>query len=574
MRDTGMKRAALLSAGTACVLACGFVWAQGGGSAVKVTPLQVESTPGLSEADFAENYLEWLAHRAAIDHFDANYMRRIEEARFAASKYHAYLDERPFLAESAAKFARFLKDLDAVQDRVKRWKASGQSGAPAYKEAVAGYERKTIYGSGAELPAMALKTNYFAQRLKGGRFVDAAREGNDEAFAKAGYDLLIASLANVPPGERYDPYRIDVLRKAINAGRMQLLLRENMVEMGFQKSVKAEEALAIARAAQLLRKLSPSDPYGNIRAASAVGRWGAGDPMGAYEEVRPAANLRKTNAKFGIFCARLASAVGKTEDSIAWLSQAARVDLTQFPSVDVLMKNPDFAAVREKQRLEFLGLAARAKRVGTYSEIARIAKALVEKPGNLEMLKSLNELLPEMSSMSGEMHATATAMLILGLRANGRSAGVSAMQKQLLKLNPSSDLLARLSDTTLMDSCTSCNGQGIDLKKNQICRKCGGGKKCRFEYCVKGKRMSPFDKARIAKGIAKPEPCGDCRGTGICRYCKGKGKLPCGACDGGGKAISAVRVLAQFREVAEEAVTLAGTERTAFLKQSRLPSSR
>ena len=524
------------------------LFAQGGGA--KVEPLTVAPETATAEAKFCTQYLDWLTHRAALDHFDQGWPKRLEQAKFAAKEHLKYLDEQPFLSTTAEAYHKFLKDLDAVQDRVLRWKQSGAKD-PDYAEAVAGYLRKTIYDDRAELtPAMA-KDDYFIARLKADTGYPIAEQAMDRKLLTSAYDLFVKAWSLVPSPAIYDAFRTDVLRKAVHMGRLSAQLAGDKVDRGFPASINAEDAKHLLQLCATLRELSPADADGEVRAAAAVGRWGIGDMNGAYSEILPILAMRKTDAGFGVFCARLASAMGKSEDALAWLQESARQGLSLMPTAELMTLNPDFATLRKEKPNEFKRMLYMIAALETVERTKGIAARIAAKPAELSDYKTLYEQIPMLADQK-ELRSHALCTVIAGLKYNGRLAGLDEMMKRLESYTPPQSLLSRIDLNSLMDACVKCNGSGIDLVKNERCRQCSGGGVCKFEYCKGGIRFSPFDRPGERR-----KPCGSCSGTGICRNCKGKGKLTCGVCEGEGRALSKAKTEAAVKSLAEETADLA-----------------
>jgi hypothetical protein len=520
----------------------------------KAETLAVEVGRATGEAVFCEHYREWLAHRAGLDQFDRGWSKRLEQAKFATKEHLKYLDEQPFLSDTAVKYHTFLKDLDAVQDRVSRWNEAGAK-KPDYAEAVASYLPKTIYSSGEALTAAELKSNYFARRLTADTGYPAAEAALDRKLLTESYDSYVAAWAMVPAPKIYDVYRADVLRKAVKAGRLAMLLGGDKADRSFPASINTDDAKHLLQVCATLRDLNPADEDGEIRAAAAVAHWAAGDAAGAYAESVPILAMRKTDTLFGVFCARLASTLGKSEDAMAWLQESARGGLHLMPSAALLKTNPDFADVRQTQGAAFERLLYSISSMETVQTILRVAKALGSNPEDLNLYKEMYQQIPMLADHR-EVRSRALCVIILGLRVNGVSTGVEEMQLRLESYTPKKALLDRIKAENLQDSCQTCNGSGIDLVKNLRCSYCQGSGVCKFEYCQKGRRVSPFDRS---VGGKRPEvvDCGSCKGTSVCRYCKSKGKAFCTVCDATGKTISKEKTSAELLSLAKETAELA-----------------
>lgn len=539
------------------------VIARGQGGAPDYPPFELKAADHVTEQGFCEDYLDWIAFRASVQTLDSNYAKRLEEARFALRQHLAYLEEQPFLAKVADDYRAYLKDLDSVQGRIERWRAlGGADSAPDYAEAVAGFVRETVYDEGEAISPDILETNYFAQRMRADERLPVAQNARDRNGILESYDLYVAAASAVPSGKPYDAFRIDVLRKAVASGRQVFVLGGDKPERGFAQSVNPDDAREFVRLCVSLRALSPADSEGEIKAAAAIGKWGAGDLKGAFDEALPVVELRRTDGGFALFCSRLASAAGRTDKAMEWLEQAVRCDALDFPSAALLRLNPDFAAVREQEAVAFGILVSRLEALENLDRAAEAARILAGGSDSLEVCKELHDRLPGIESSSLQAHILAAT--ILGLRLNGKEAAIGDMEAKFEEIGSSETLHARLGKDALMDSCGTCNGTGVDLAQNRRCAKCGGSGVCAFEYCRKGLRFSPFD-----RNYRERPKCGDCRGTGICRYCKGRGKLPCPACHGSARAFSKARIEVSLRAVAADTLALAESERAAYLERIR-----
>ena len=442
-----------------CVLSLGVrLLAQSG---EKAESLAVEVGKATGEAVFCEQYREWLAHRARLDHFDGEWSKRLEQAKFAAKEHLKYLDEQPFLSEAAVKFHAFLKDLDAVQDRVLRWSQAGAR-EPDYAEAVVSYLPKTIYSSGEALPEAELNSNYFARRLAADTAYPAAEAALDRKLLTESYDSYVAAWAMVPAPKIYDAYRVDVLRKAVKAGRLAMLLGGDKADRSFPESINPEDARHLLRVCSTMRAMNPADEDGEIRAAAAVAHWAAGDAAGAYEESVPILAMRKTDTLFGVFCARLASTLGKTEDAMAWLQESARGGLHLMPNAASLKMNPDFANVRTAQAAAFERLLYSISSMETVQTVLKVVTAVEANPADLNLYKELYQQIPMLADHR-DVRSRALCIVILGLRGNGISKGLDEMQLRLESYTPETALLDRIKVENLQDSCQTCNGSGIDL---------------------------------------------------------------------------------------------------------------
>lgn len=513
--------------------------------------LTVEPGTTTTEAEFCAQYLDWLCYRAALGRVDAGWPQRLEQVKFAAKEHLKYLDEQPFLSTTAEAYHKFLKELDEMQGRVLRWKNSGAKN-PDYSEAVAGYLRKTVFDKGAEISSAERQQNYFAARLAAENGFPQAERTLDRKLLTDCYDAYIGAWANVPPPKIYDSFRIDVLRKGVVAGRLAALLGGDKADKSFPASINPDDAGHLLRVCATLRELNPADADGEIRAAASVARWGTGDLAGAYAEAVPVLALRKTDAPFGVFCARMASAMGKGEEALVWLQESARLGLTLIPSADFLRQNPDFEALRNGNPTEFNRLLYTVASLETLQKTLAVAKQVAANPSDLTLYKTLYEQIPMLADQPNvRSHALCT--VIAGLRYNGRDSGMEEMENRLESYSPPLSLRKQINLKSLMDACAPCNGSGIDLKKNARCRQCAGTGVCKFEYCNKGIRISPFDRLG-----AERQPCGACSGSGVCRYCKGKGKEICTICEGRGKSISKAKTEAVVKALAERTIALAG----------------
>jgi len=548
-------------------VAAGTMLALGQGDTPEYPPLDLKADSHVTEEGFGRDYLDWIAFRAGIGDLDATYGKRLEEARFALRQHLAYLDAQSFLSATAGAYRGYLKDLDSVQDRLERWRALGKGDSdPDYAEAVAGFIRKTVYDDGKGISPEVLETNYFAQRMWADDRIPAAEKARDRNGILECYNHYVATASKVPPGKTYDPFRIDVLRKAVASGRQVFVLNGDKADRGFAQSVNPDDARGFVRLCASLRELSPADPDGELKAAAAIGKWGAGDVRGAYAEALPVVELRRSDGAFAVFCARLASAGGHADHAVKWLGQALRGDPRDFPSAALVRENPDFAAARGSHADALGTLASRLEVLENLGSVAAHARLLEEAPPSLEACRELHGCVAGLESPVLQSHLLAAT--ILGLRWHGKEGSVGELEANFEALRPPGSLRARLGADALMDSCARCNGSGIDLALNLRCARCGGGGQCVFEYCRKGIRFSPFDRGFGGRPPVRRK-CGDCQGSGVCRYCKGRGKATCPACDGGARAFSKARIEGQIRTVAAETVALAEREREAFLANLR-----
>jgi len=172
------------------------------------------------------------------------------------------------------------------------------------------------------------------------------------------------------------------------------------------------------------------------------------------------------------------------------------------------------------------------------SELTRMSEALKafkqeKTPGNLKAMESAWRALPEKqkSRLQKNVMWASCAMYL----AKGHPENLVA-RKAFLNVRA---LMGEVSE-----ECRSCYGSG---HVEQKCKMCGGTGDCRFAGCIGGK---------IQRLGSAPSPCPNCRGSGRCYVCGGRGteEVKCSACNGSGRRVSQDKCLELVDENIEEAL--------------------